>query len=103
MYAIVQIGSAQYRVAKGEVIKVDRLDQGLGKTVNLDKVILLSDGKKEVTIGKPFLKGAKVSAEVLRHFDGKKIIAFKYNRRKHYFKKRGHRQLLTEIKIKDIS
>lgn len=103
MYAIVQIGGSQYKVSKGDVIKVDRISHQEGKTVNFERIVLLSDEKKEINVGKPFIKGAKISAEVLRHFDGKKIIAFKYNRRKHYFKKRGHRQLLTELKIKDIS
>ncbi len=102
MYAIVQIGSAQYKVSKGDVISVDRLDQSEGKTVNFEKVVLLSE-KNEIDVGKPFLKNVKVNAEVLRHFDGKKVTAFKYRRRKHYFKKHGHRQLLTEVKIKEIS
>jgi large subunit ribosomal protein L21 len=103
MYAIVQIGSGQYRVSKGDIIRVDRIDNQKAKTVNLDKIVLICDEKKEISVGKPFIKGAKVSAEVLRQFDGKKITAFKYKRRKHYFRKRGHRQLLTELKIKDIS
>lgn len=103
MYAIVQIGSGQYKVSKGDVITIDRIDQEKKKTVNFDKVILVSEGKAEINVGRPFLKGVKVNAEVLRHFDGKKVTAFKYRRRKHYFKKHGHRQLLTEVKIKDIS
>lgn len=103
MYAIIQIGSGQYKVSKGEVISVDRLAQDPGKTINLERIILVSDGKSKFDIGKPFLKGIKISAEVLRHFDGRKKIAFKYQRRKHYFKKHGHRQLLTELRVKEIS
>lgn len=103
MYAIVQIGSGQYKISKGDVITVDRLAQKEGKVVNLDKVILISEGKNNVEVGTPYLKNIKVSADILRHFDGKKKVAFKYNRRKHYFKKHGFRQLLTEIKIRDIS
>ncbi|MDP2938781.1 MAG: 50S ribosomal protein L21 [Candidatus Omnitrophota bacterium] len=103
MYAIVQIGQSQYMVKKGDTIAIDRLDDKEGKSVNFDKVILLCSGKSEVNIGQPYLKGIKVNAEVLRHFDGKKKIAFKYKRRKHYYRKHGHRQLLTQLKIIDIS
>ncbi len=103
MYAIVQIGSGQYKVSKGDTITVDRLDYEAGKTVNFDRVILLSDGKEEINVGTPYVKGVKINAEVLRHFDGRKKIAFKFNRRKHYFKKHGHRQMLTLLKVKDIS
>jgi large subunit ribosomal protein L21 len=103
MYAIVQIGANQYKVSKGDVITADRIDQKQGKAVNFEKVILFNDGKKDLQIGKPFIKGFKVSAEVLRHLQGRKSVAFKYQRRKHYFKKHGHRQQLTELLIKDIS
>ncbi len=103
MYAIVQIGSGQYKVSKGDTITVERIDHEAGKAVSFDRVILFSDGKKEVIVGAPYIKGMKINTQVLRHFDGKKKISFKFNRRKHYFKKHGHRQLLTLLKVEDIS
>jgi len=101
MHAIVEIGSKQYKVSPEDQIDVERLDTEEGKTVTLDKVLLFSDNKN-ILIGKPYLKDTKIKAEVLRHFKGKKTISYKYRRRKASHWKKGHRQLLTRIKIKEI-
>ncbi len=101
MYAIIQTGSKQYKVAKGEVIEVERLDQKVGGLVKLKEVLLASDGKK-VRIGRPNLSGATVVCEVVDHPRGKKRIVFKYKKRKDEKKKIGHRQELTRLRVKEI-
>lgn len=100
MYAIVEVDKKQYKVEKGDVIEVERLDASGGKVV-LDKVLLTSD--KEAVIGCPYVKGAKVTAVILRDVRSPKTIAFKYRRRKGFHRKVGHRQNLTRIKIDKIS
>ena len=109
-YAIVQTGGKQYRVSKNDTIEVEKLvrvtglpsGKAAGKPVMLDEVLFYSDGKK-VEIGKPYLKGVKVQCEVLGDVKGKKVVSFKYKRRKGYRRKVGHRQKLTMLKIQDIT
>ncbi len=101
MYAIIEVGAKQYNVAKGDIIEVARQDAKEGKDITLSKVLLLSKDKK-VEVGQPYIKEAKVSATVLGHMLGEKTISFKYRRRKSSDWKKGHRQQLTRIKIKDI-
>ena len=101
MYAIIETGGKQYRLAKDDTIVVERLDQAPGKSVRLDKVLLYADGKK-VEIGRPYLKGVKVNCEVLANIRGAKTISFKYKRRKSSRTKIGHRQELTKLKVKEI-
>ncbi len=100
-YAVIQTGSKQYRVQEGNVFDVERLDAEVGKKVKLDHVLALSTGS-ELTIGTPEVSGATVTAEVLKHFRGEKVIAFKKKRRKGYKRKVGHRQELTRIRIEAI-
>ena len=101
MYAIVDIAGQQFKVEKDQKVYVHRLDAEEGKKVNFDKVLLIeNDGK--VNIGAPAISGAQVSATVLEHLKGDKVIVFKKKRRKGYQKKNGHRQSLTEIQINDI-
>lgn len=102
MYAIVETGSKQYKVTKGDLIEVELLDLGKAKEVKLDKVLLIAD-KKETTIGAPYVKGGHVVCEVAGEKSGKKTISFKY-RRRHASSKRkvGHRQGYTVLKVKDI-
>lgn len=102
MVAVVQVGSAQYRVSKGDTIETQRLDEKEGVEINLDKVLLFSDGTK-VKIGTPFIKEVNVTAQVLRHHLAKKVISFKYRRRKNSLWKKGHRQQLTTLSITKIS
>ena len=101
MYVIVEIGSKQYRVSSEDQIDVERLDVAEGETVTLDKVLLFSDNTN-ILIGRPYLKDVRIKAEALRHFKGKKIISYKYRRRKSSHWKKGHRQKLTRLKIKEI-
>ncbi len=101
MYAIVEIAGQQFKVEKDQKVFVHRLAQNEGDVVTFDKVLLLDNGT--VTIGAPAIKGAGVTAKILRHLKGDKVIVFKKKRRKGYKKKNGHRQYLTEIQVETIS
>jgi len=101
MYAIVEVGAKQYNVKKDDIIDVERLAAKADKEINLDKVLLVSKDKK-IEVGKPYLKEVKVRAIVLKHLRGEKLVSFKYRRRKSSHWKKGHRQALTRIKIKEI-
>ena len=101
-YAIFRTGGRQFRVAEGDTLDVDLLDVEPGKTATFGDVLLFADGK-DVTHGNPLVSGAKVTAEVLEQRKDKKIVAFKYKRRKGYHRTVGHRRKLTRIKIKSIN
>jgi large subunit ribosomal protein L21 len=101
-YAIIKTGGRQFHVAEGDTIDVDLLDVDPGKTATFGEVLMFADGK-EVTYGSPLISGAKVTAEVLEQRKDKKVIAFKYKRRKGYHRTVGHRRKLTRVKIKSIS
>ena len=101
MYAIVEIAGQQFKVAKDQKVFVHRLEEKEGAKVSFDKVLLLDDGK--VTIGAPVIKNAVVTAKVLGHLKGDKVIVFKKKRRKGFKKKNGHRQYLSEIQIEGIT
>lgn len=101
-YAIIESGGKQYKAIEGGTIEVDKLDLEIGKKVDLKEVLLLSDGKT-VKIGKPIVKGAKVSVTVLDQFKAKKITVFKYKARERYRVKQGHRQQYTRLEINKIS
>ncbi|HIP48124.1 MAG TPA: 50S ribosomal protein L21 [Lutibacter sp.] len=101
MYAIVEIAGQQFKVAKDQKVFVHRLAGNEGDKVSFDKVLLLDDGK--ITIGAPAIKGAGVTAKILGHLKGDKVIVFKKKRRKGYQKKNGHRQFFTEIQITSIA
>ena len=101
-YAIIKTGGRQFRVAEGDTLDVDFLDVEPGKTATFGDVLLFADGK-DVTHGNPLVSGAKVTAEVLEQRKDKKIVAFKYKRRKGYHRTVGHRRKLTRIKIKSIN
>ncbi len=102
MYAVIKTGGKQYRVAAGDVIKVEKLDGEVGSNVNLDQVLMVGgdDGAK---VGTPLIDGAKVSAEVLKQGKGDKVLIFKKKRRKNYRRTRGHRQHQTVLRISDIA
>jgi len=101
MYAVLETGSKQYRVAAGDRLEIERLSVEAGQSVTFDRVLLISnDGK--VTIGSPTVTSASVVADVVEHIRGEKKIAFKMKRRKGYHKTVGHRQELTVVKIKEI-
>ena len=101
MYAIVEIAGHQFKVEKDQKVFVNRLSTEEGKKVAFDNVLLLADGDK-VTVGAPAIDGAQVSAKVLKHLKGDKVIVFKKKRRKGYRVKNGHRQSLSEIVIENI-
>jgi large subunit ribosomal protein L21 len=103
MYAVIRTGGKQYRVASGQVIKVERLDGEVGDTIALDQVLMVGDEQGEPKIGAPLVDGAQVSAEVLEQGKALKVIVFKKKRRKNYRRKRGHRQLQTVLRIRDIA
>ena len=100
-YAIIKTGGRQYRIAEGDTVDVDLLDVEAGKTATLGDVLLYADGDN-ITHGSP-IDGAKVTAEVIEHRKDKKVIAFKYKRRKGYHRTVGHRRTLTRLKIKSIA
>ncbi|CAA0188030.1 50S ribosomal protein L21 [Tenacibaculum maritimum] len=102
MYAIVEIAGQQFKVAKDQKVYVHRLQEAEGSEVVFDNVMLVED-KGNVTIGAPAIEGAAVTAKVLGHLKGDKVIVFKKKRRKGYKKKNGHRQYLTEIQIASIA
>lgn len=101
MYAIIQTGGKQYRVAPGDIVKLEKLSGKIGDPVTFDKVILTSDDDN-VTLGTPYLEDRSVTGHITRHGKDRKIIVFKYKRRKGYRRKKGHRQDFTLIKVEDI-
>lgn len=102
MYAIVEIAGQQFKVEKDQKIFVHRLEAEEGKKVSFDKVLLIDTGSK-ISVGDPVVKGATVSAKVISHMKGDKVLVFKKKRRKGYQKLNGHRQYLTQIQIEGIS
>ena len=101
MYAIVDIAGQQFRVEKDKKVFVHRLSAEEGSSLAFEKVLLVDDGGA-VRIGAPYVDGASVTATVLAHLKGEKVIVFKKKRRKGYKKKNGHRQYLTQIQINEI-
>src|SRR3990167_3801100 len=102
MYAIIKTGGKQYRVTQGQRLKVETLDAEAGGTVNFDHVLMIGDGEQS-QFGQPFVNGAKVMAEVIKHGRADKIRIIRFKRRKHQMKTQGHRQNYTEIKIKSVN
>lgn len=97
-YAIIETGGKQYMVLNGSTLEVELLKAEQGASVTLDRVLAISDGN-QLTIGAPVVEGATVTAEVIEHKRGKKVVSFKKKRRKGYKRKQGHRQELTCIRI----
>jgi large subunit ribosomal protein L21 len=101
MYAVLETGSKQYRVAAGDTLEIERLETEAGKPVTFSRVLMVNrDGK--VSVGTPTVTGASVEADVVEHIRGEKKLTFKMKRRKGYHKTIGHRQELTVVKIKGI-
>jgi large subunit ribosomal protein L21 len=101
MYAIIDFNGSQYKVEKDSKLYVNRLETPEGETFEIERVLLV-DNDGDVKVGTPVVKDAKVSAKVLQHLKGDKVIVFKKKRRKGYKVKNGHRQYLTQIQIEDI-
>jgi large subunit ribosomal protein L21 len=102
MYAVIKTGGKQYKVAVGEVLKVEKLNAEVNESVELTEVLLVSNNG-EISIGTPIVNGAKVVATVVAQVKGDKVVNFKYKPKTGYHRKKGHRQLLTEIKIESIN
>jgi large subunit ribosomal protein L21 len=102
MYAVIETGGKQYRVEVGTELEVELLDAEPGKTVTLDRVLLIADGD-DASIGQPVVDGAAVSAEIVRRDRGPKLISFKYRPKARTRVKKGHRQELTILRISDIT
>lgn len=101
-YAIFKTGGKQYRAEKGVTLRVPTLVGDAGAKLEFNEVLFGSDGTN-TKAGTPLLKGAKVSAEIVKHGLGEKIVVFKFRRRKNYARKQGHRQAFTEIRISEVS
>jgi len=102
MYAVLETGGKQYRVAAGDTLEIERLAVDAGQSFTFDRVLLVNnDG--QIAVGAPTVAGAKIVADVVEHIRGDKKIIFKMKRRKGYHKKQGHRQELTVVKITEIT
>ncbi len=102
MYAVIKTGGKQYRVSPGEVFRVEKINADVGAQVELNEVLLYSDGS-DVKVGRPIIDGMVVKAEVLEHGKGRKVVVMKKKRRQGYKVKRGHRQPYTSLEVKEIT
>ncbi len=102
MYAVISTGGKQYKLAQGDVCRVEKLDAEEGASVEIDKVLMIADGDN-INIGTPFVDGGKVTATIKAHGRAKKVEIMKFKRRKHHQKRTGHRQYYTEIEVTGIS
>jgi large subunit ribosomal protein L21 len=101
MYAVVSSGGKQYRVEPGETLRIEKISGEVGSPISFDNVLMFADGEK-VKVGQPVLENAMVSGHIVEQGKAKKILVFKYKRRKRYRRKQGHRQLFTMVKIDSI-
>jgi len=102
MYAVIKTGGKQYRVTKGQTLRVEKLENEVGTDFDLSEVLMIADGEN-IKVGAPTVDGSKVTATILSHGREKKVHILKFRRRKHHMKRQGHRQYYTEIEIKGIS
>jgi len=101
MYAIVRTGGKQYQVSPGDIIQVESLNAAQGDEVTLNEVLLVKDGE-QINVGAPLVANSSVKAKVLNHGRGKKVVIFKFKKRKRYRLTKGHRQNFTRIQIQEI-
>ena len=101
MYAVIKTGGKQYRVASGAELKIESINGEVGSTVSFEEVLMVGEGEA-IKVGAPFVKGAVVKAEVIKHGRADKVRIIKHRRRKHYHKEQGHRQNFTSVKITEI-
>ena len=102
MYAVILTGGKQYKVKPGDVVNIEKLELGVGDTIDFDKVLMVIDGEK-VSLGAPYLDGQVVKGEVVAQIRDKKVRIIKFRRRKHSMKRQGHRQYLTTVKITEVA
>ncbi len=101
MYALVEIQGKQYKAQEGAMLKVDKINKEAGESVEFDSVLMIADGDT-IKVGQPYVKDAKVTAVLDEQVKGKKVLVYKFKRRKGYRKKQGHRQQYTQLLIKEI-
>jgi large subunit ribosomal protein L21 len=101
VYVVIETGGKQYKVQEGQFLDVEKLPQAVGETIELDRVLLVSDDE-QVQVGRPFIEDAKVLATVARQDKHRKVIIFKYRPRKRYRRTKGHRQPFTRLRIDKI-
>lgn len=102
LYAVVQTGGKQYKLAVGDIVKVEKLNVEAGDKVSLDQILMIKEEDGTTKVGNPLIEGAKVTATVIKQGKNKKIIVYKYKKRKNMRKKQGHRQAYTKLKIEKI-
>ena len=102
MYAVVATGGKQYKIKEGETLRIEKVDGNVGDAYTFDQVLLVADGEK-LAVGQPMVQGASVSAHIVEQGKSKKILVFKYKRRKRYRRKQGHRQPFTAVRIDNIA
>jgi len=101
MYAVIASGGKQYKVREGDILKVEKIAGDVGEPVSFDKVLMLANGDN-IQVGKPAVDSALVNGHIVEQGKARKILVFKYKRRKRYRRKQGHRQLFTAVKIDSI-
>ena len=101
MYAIVHTGGKQYKIQEGEILRVEKMSGDVGSEVSFDRVLMVGDGEN-VSVGQPILNNAAVKGHIVEQGKAKKILVFKYKRRKNYRRRQGHRQQYTAVKIDKI-
>jgi len=101
MYAVIATGGKQYRVEKDDVLRIEKIPGEVGDTVSFDKVLLFADADN-VSIGRPLLENVSVKGHIIEQDKAKKVIVFKFKRRKRYRRKQGHRQTFTAVKVDAI-
>ena len=102
MYALIESGGKQYKVSEGTVLKVEKLEAAPGDRFSIDKVLMVNDQNGNVKVGNPLVSNARVEVEVVEQGRDKKVVVYKYKKRKNYRKKQGHRQPFTRIKVLKI-
>ncbi len=102
MYAVIETGGKQYRVQEGDVLFIEKVAGNEGESLSFDKILLVSNGE-EVKVGKPYVDGVTVTGNIVEHGKARKIVVYKFKRKKDYRKKQGHRQPYTKVKIEKIN
>ncbi len=102
MYAIIKVGGKQYKVEQDDIIEIEHQDEQEGKKIDLNEILLISE-KDSIQVGQPYVTGAKIEATVLKDLKARKVMSYKYRRRKSSHWRKGHRQLLTQVKITKLS
>lgn len=101
MYAVVATGGKQYRVEEGDVVRIEKIPGEVGESISFDRVLMISDGEA-LTIGRPVVENAAVDGRIVEQDRAKKVLVFKYKRRKRFRRKQGHRQYYTAVRITGI-